>query len=205
MKRLAVLGIALLASAMPAAAWAQTASPAPTYEQPLSAKSVREVQARLHQLGYYNGPADGVWGAETRAALERFQGDRRLAVTGRLNQASVTALGLNPEHLLAHGYTPPPARHTVTRSNVGPETTRAVQRELRRDGLYHGPIDGVWGRDTRDAVAAFQRGHRLPATGEPSRETLAALGLNPESFMTGSTEPQTERLNRQQYERAGQR
>jgi peptidoglycan hydrolase-like protein with peptidoglycan-binding domain len=202
MKRLLVLSVALLSSVAPAAL-AQRA-PAPTYEQPLSAKAVHDVQVRLHQLGYYGGPTDGVWGAGTRDAVEQFQASRHLAVTGQLNQATVTAMGLDPDRLLARGYEPrpEPAPPSAAAPRIGPETTRAVQTQLRREGFYRGPVDGVWGRSTRAALAEFQRARRLPITGEPSRETLAALGLNPESYMSGSS-TRADELNREELERRG--
>jgi peptidoglycan hydrolase-like protein with peptidoglycan-binding domain len=200
MKRLLVLAVALAAGAAPMAALAQ--SERPTYEKPLSSAAVRDVQARLHALGYYGGPADGVWGGGTRAALERFQRDRHIAVTGQLNQATVTAMGLDPARLQARGYAARPAPGERV-AQVGPRTTKAVQAQLRRDGYYHGTIDGVWGFDTRRAVERFQRDRRLPVTGAPSRETLAALGLKPDSYLSGSSSPrsQSERLNRREVER----
>jgi peptidoglycan hydrolase-like protein with peptidoglycan-binding domain len=39
-------------------------------------------QRYLIALGYYNGKADGVAGASTRAAVQRFQSDRGLSPTG---------------------------------------------------------------------------------------------------------------------------
>src|SRR5437868_2380313 len=42
------------------------ASPAPAHIfQPADATSVRTLQNRLRQLGFYSGPGDGVWGPET--------------------------------------------------------------------------------------------------------------------------------------------
>jgi peptidoglycan hydrolase-like protein with peptidoglycan-binding domain len=209
MKRLMVLAVALCAGAAPMAARAQ-ADYRPTYEKPLSAHAARDVQARLRALGYYGGPIDGAWGPGTRVALERFQRERRLAVTGQLNQATVTAMGLDPDRLQARGYEPVPAapRERAV-SDVGPRTTEAVQTRLRRAGYYRGPVDGVWGSGTRVALERFQREHRLPVTGAPSRDTLAALGLNPDTYMSGSSSPRSEsdRLNRRELdhvERSGQ-
>lgn len=192
MKHLAIVAIALLGGAMPLTAAAQTA---PAYEQPLSAQAVHDIQARLRALGYYGGSIDGVWGSGTRAAVERFQNNRHLAVTGQLNQATVTAMGLDPDRLLARGYEPrgPGSRPTIAQGRdaprVGPETTRAVQTQLRQAGFYRGAIDGVWGRNTRTALAEFQRRRSLPATGEPTRQSLVALGLNPDRYMSGSSVP----------------
>jgi len=200
MKRLMVLAVALCAGAAPMAALAQAERP--TYEKPLSAQAVGDIQMRLHALGYYGGPADGVWGPGTRSAVERFQRDRRLAVTGQLNQATVTAMGLDPDRLQARGYAARPAAPREA-AEVGPRTTEAVQTRLRRAGYYRGAVDGVWGSNTRIALEHFQRDRRLPVTGRPSRETLAALGLDPDRRMSGSSLPRNEadRLNRRERER----
>lgn len=50
------------------------------------------VQARLRNLGYNPGEIDGRMGPETRAALEQFQTDRDIQVTGRPDQATRDAL-----------------------------------------------------------------------------------------------------------------
>ena len=204
MKRL-VLAAALLACALPLPAAAQSRA-APVYEQPLSAQSVRDVQSRLRHLGYYAGPVDGVWGGETSTALARFQHDRRLPATGALNQATVTAMGLEPGQLVARGYAPRPEPRVATAAPVGPVTTRAVQERLRRLGYYHGPIDGVWGRGTALAFERFEQRNGYPAASTPTRQTLAALGLRPEDYMSGSTVPPNDRaehLNHEELERQG--
>ncbi|MGG5818410.1 peptidoglycan-binding domain-containing protein [Falsiroseomonas sp. HW251] len=65
----------------------------------LSPRAVRNVQQRLRALGFYQGGADGVWGAGTQAALERFQRGRGLEATGQINPMTAQALGLNPGNL----------------------------------------------------------------------------------------------------------
>ena len=47
-----------------------------------SSAAIREIQALLAQLGYDPGPADGVMGRRTAAAIRAFESDRGLAVTG---------------------------------------------------------------------------------------------------------------------------
>lgn len=66
---------------------------------PLSRNAVRNVQARLRALGFYRGGVDGMWGAGTQAALERFQQGRGLQATGQINPATAQALGLDPGNL----------------------------------------------------------------------------------------------------------
>jgi Putative peptidoglycan binding domain len=52
-----------------------------------------------------------------------------------------------------------------------------VQVQLQRDGYYAGPIDGVLGPVTRNAIAAFQADHGLAVTAAIDRETVSTLGL----------------------------
>lgn len=52
-----------------------------------------------------------------------------------------------------------------------------VQQQLQRGGYYAGPIDGVLGPMTREAIAAFQADHGLAVTSAVDEPTLATLGL----------------------------
>jgi peptidoglycan hydrolase-like protein with peptidoglycan-binding domain len=95
----------LLAVAPPGVAM----TPVPSAE-PLSRDAIRAVQSRLHQLGFYSGRIDGIWGPSMQASLQRFQQGRGLQATGQLNPATVTALGLDPNNLAAPPATVAPAR-----------------------------------------------------------------------------------------------
>ncbi|WP_426955528.1 peptidoglycan-binding protein [Muricoccus radiodurans] len=52
----------------------------------------RRVQTALTAIGYYNGVADGVFGANTRAAIRRFQFELGAEMTGVLTGAQATRL-----------------------------------------------------------------------------------------------------------------
>ena len=54
--------------------------------------TVRQVQADLARLGYKPGPADGIAGRRTAAAVKRFQSDSGVAVDGRVTAALVAKL-----------------------------------------------------------------------------------------------------------------
>ncbi len=56
--------------------------------------TVAAVQEQLAQQGYYRGEIDGVFGAQTRRAVVRYQSDHGLRVTGNLNADTLQALGL---------------------------------------------------------------------------------------------------------------
>src|SRR5918997_1933734 len=180
----AILAGLLLAG--PALVPEASAQPAPglTYMQPLSPAALMSVQERLRQLGAYAGRVDGAWGPDSQAALERFQQGRGLQVTGQLNQATASTLGLSPAELvaIAPGPAPVPGAAPVPSAEpLGAAAVRNVQARLRALGFYRGAVDGVWGAGTQAAVERFQRGRGLQVDGQPGPATLSAMGLDPDN------------------------
>lgn len=57
------------------------------------------------------------------------------------------------------------------------QVTVNVQVQLQRDGYYSGPVDGILGPQTREAIAAFQADHGLAITSAIDEPTLSTLGL----------------------------
>lgn len=55
---------------------------------------------------------------------------------------------------------------------------REVQRRLKNWGYYNGPVDGVFGKGTKDAVIAFQKKNGIKADGIVGKATYQALGMN---------------------------
>ena len=56
-------------------------------------------------------------------------------------------------------------------------TVEATQEELAQQGYYNGPVDGIFGPATRDAVANYQIANQLNVTGSLSPDTMQSLGL----------------------------
>lgn len=56
-------------------------------------------------------------------------------------------------------------------------TKKQLQTRLQTLGLYSGPIDGVIGTKTKNALAEFQKQNSLPITGMADTKTLKALGF----------------------------
>jgi peptidoglycan hydrolase-like protein with peptidoglycan-binding domain len=52
-----------------------------------------------------------------------------------------------------------------------------VQVALQKAGYEPGPIDGVFGPSTREAISRYQRDHGLDVTGNITDPVLQALGL----------------------------
>lgn len=61
-------------------------------EDLMTLENRRRMQEALKLLGYYNGPLDGVFGPETRAAIRRFQMQVMAEPTGRLTPQQASRL-----------------------------------------------------------------------------------------------------------------
>ena len=57
--------------------------------------TVRNAQVALNEKGYDVGKVDGQFGPSTQNAVRRFQSERGLAQSGRLDSATLAALGVN--------------------------------------------------------------------------------------------------------------
>ena len=55
--------------------------------------------------------------------------------------------------------------------------SKQPRTELTQLGYYNGPVDGIFGPTTRDAVAKYQIAKQLNVTGSLSPDTLQSLGL----------------------------
>lgn len=79
----------------PSPHYSAPASPAPAPPRATTyLVMIMRLQSRLHDLGYYEGTIDGVLGPATRQALKNFQLVKRLPVTGRMDDATLAALGI---------------------------------------------------------------------------------------------------------------
>ncbi len=152
-----------------------------TYVQPLSPEAIRLVQQHLHQQNLYSGRVDGVWGADSQAALQRFQQTKGLQVTGQLNQATIATLGIAPDQLVSAGQPPTPAAAAspLSGNTLSQSAVRAIQERLHALNFYDGRLDGIWGGETQQAIERFQQGRALQPNGQLNPATVAALGLDP--------------------------
>jgi hypothetical protein len=60
-----------------------------------SPDQIREIQQVLIEKGFYHGRADGRMGPETMEAIRTFQGKEGIEVTGRIDERTMTSLGIS--------------------------------------------------------------------------------------------------------------
>lgn len=58
------------------------------------------------------------------------------------------------------------------------KTFRKAQKKLKKAGYYNGPVDGIAGPQTRDAIIEYQRKEGLTVTGRLDSDTRIRLDLD---------------------------
>ena len=157
----------------------------------------RLIQSSLAAQGFDPGPADGVFGRRTRAALSQWQAARGEEPTGYLNaEAAKSLLGRAPQARDA----------TMTGESIeaGLGLTRVdrrlIQSSLAAQGFDPGPADGVFGRRTRAALSRWQAARGEEPTGYLNAEaakSLLAPGPKPEREPEVTAEPDVSEQERQ--------
>ena len=90
-RQLMALGLVLV---MMAALLALPVSAA-VYRKGASGATVRTIQQKLRQWGYYDGAVDGIYGSETTEAVRYFQKKNGLTADGVCGRATLQALGIS--------------------------------------------------------------------------------------------------------------
>jgi len=162
---------------------------------------VEEIQQILRDAGFDPGPVDGVMGGQTRSAIKKFQKEKGLKQTGKID--SVTYLALNRQKETPkesakmeseHFFTPLSeqrqeinvvAEEKKNRADVQEEImsyrlkskgrTKQIQTALKNSGFYKGKIDGKEGPQTKRAIKAFQKAKGLNPDGVVGPKTWEEL------------------------------
>lgn len=148
---------------------------------------IRSIQERLAKTGHFFGAVDGIMTAATRMAIEDFELDAGLPVTGRPTLALLTA---RPDGGRPAPSSPPHVR-AVTTERVEPRPVpqggvrqvgqavdlALVQQALNAAGFGPLSVDGMSGPKTRAAISRFALSRGMPAEEGLSPALLAALGV----------------------------
>ncbi len=60
-------------------------------------------------------------------------------------------------------------------------TVKTIQKKLKNWGYYKGSVDGIFGKQTKEAVKSFQKKNGLTVDGIVGKKTLSALGISSSS------------------------
>jgi len=131
---------------------------------------VAGIQGILTRTGYEPGPADGIVGMGTRAAIMAYEHDHGLPVTGTPSEALLRHLEGKRDAIA------PAGRYGRVQRHPGAEQVlRTLQQALATLGYFSGKIDGQAGEETTRAIREFEIDNGLVPTGRASAPLLARL------------------------------
>ena len=161
--------------------------------------AVADLQSQLKLLGFYTGSITGEFNSATEKALKNFQKEHALTVDGVAGKktnallAALTAGKGGASSAPAAQPTVQPAGITAQNVVVMREGTKGVavtnlQQRLKELGYLTDQADGVVGKNTMNAVKAFQQKNGLTADGIAGLETQQKLySANAVSAVTASS------------------
>jgi len=150
---------------------------------------VRELQAALKLLGFYDDNVDGIFSQSTAVAVSKFQEVAGITPDGVVGQdtwnrlfpvatgAMESAIDSNTP-TVDNSQTNSQEKQTsfpVLKRGMRGAAVRDLQERLRAKGFLRLRADGVFGRETQAAVKAAQRQYQLAADGIVGSATWAAL------------------------------
>jgi peptidoglycan hydrolase-like protein with peptidoglycan-binding domain len=125
------------------------------------------IQRQLTSLGYNTGGADGLWGSNTRTAIRKWQTANKVSSTGYVTAAQVRLIASQAG--TTADPTPPGGTGgaALEESLLGLSSYEKadLQRRLTRLGYNTYGADGVFGRNSRTAIAGWQADEGLTVTG----------------------------------------
>lgn len=123
------------------------ALPWPTYTEEQEDADIYAAKQLLHDRGYFDSPIDDYFAPDLTEALENYQEDHGVEVTGDLDS--------DTWQTLSDIYFPPNDTNFVGPGDSGP-VVLAIQRLLIDNG-HPVDLDGQYGGETQAAVEEFQR------------------------------------------------
>jgi len=163
----------------PAEAVATKADAAPARPR---AEIVTAIQRELAKRNFYDGPADGLTGPRTDAAIRDFVQAAGLKTGSEPTEDLLRGIERSQLKAPARAATPPASRSDPIGELIAPSPKRvlAVQRALADYGYGQVKPTGTLGPETQGAIEKFERERKLPITGQISdrlvRELAAVTG-----------------------------
>ncbi len=130
---------------------------------------VSQLQSELAAMSYYDGDIDGIMGPRTEAAIEAYEGDNGLRITGNPSDSLLEHAGYTRRIREALAETP------STSSVLNSDRVMLIQTGLAEMGYNPGPVDGRMGDQTRDAIRQFQRDRSMTVTGDITEALIDEL------------------------------
>ncbi len=141
------------------------------------AEIVADIQKELARRGFYDGAADGLYGAKTDAAIRDFEQAAGLRPGNAPDENLLRAIARSTAKPRANAE---PRLDPIAELLAPPKKVIAVQRALAEYGYGQIRSNGILSPETQAAIEKFERERKLPVTGQLSesltRELAAMTG-----------------------------
>jgi peptidoglycan hydrolase-like protein with peptidoglycan-binding domain len=145
---------------------------------------IASIQRELTRKGFYDGPADGIWGSKTDIAVRDFAQAAgvkinpeasdsllRAITTSNAKAAAATGAAIGA----ANGAADPAAADPIAKLIAPSKRVTAIQRALSDFGYGQIKPTGQFDPETKTAIEKFERDRKLPVTGQISDRLVRDL------------------------------
>jgi peptidoglycan hydrolase-like protein with peptidoglycan-binding domain len=139
------------------------------------------LQIVLKNYGYYDSKIDGLFGSASKSALKNFQTQNGLISDGLIGKNTCNSL-LDKKNVVTKKTNNLEIENKVIQKSS--EALKTSQQKLKELNLYSGPIDGISGTKTKNAIKEFQKKAGLSVDGVLGPNTLAALAKGIDSYIS---------------------
>jgi peptidoglycan hydrolase-like protein with peptidoglycan-binding domain len=147
---------------------------------------IASIQRELTRKGFYDGPADGIWGAKTDIAVRDFAQAAGIKVNPEAGDTLLRAIiaskaqGANATTGAATAASDPAPQDPIAKLIAPSKRVTAIQRALADFGYGQIKATGQFDPETKTAIEKFERDRKLPIDGQISdrvvRELAATTG-----------------------------
>ncbi len=161
---------------------------------PTISPSLRRAETLLKRIGFNPGKVDGVETPALTSAVKEFQTAWGLAPTGLLDAPTAAKLTATADRVKKH------AKDLFVSVGQKSKDIQILERRLARLGYSPGKTDGVFGRDTAEAVKAFRADQKELKDGvgwldrkarQSLRRSVGSLSHPPERTRVAPSKAQT--------------
>ncbi len=136
---------------------------------------ISDIQRELNRKGYYDGAADGIWGAKTDAAARDFVQATGLKINADASEPLLHAIVLSAPKAKSTLAAAPVRNDPIAELIAPTKQVLAIQRALADFGYGQIKPTGVYDPGTQAAIEKFERDRKLPVTGQISDQMVREL------------------------------
>ncbi|HEY1312088.1 MAG TPA: peptidoglycan-binding domain-containing protein [Pseudolabrys sp.] len=139
------------------------------------AQIINDIQRELSRKGYYDGAADGIWGAKTDSAARDFVQATGLKINADASESLLHAIVLSAPKAKSAPVAAPVRNDPIAELIAPTKQVLAIQRALTDFGYGQIKPTGIYDPATQSAIEKFQRDRKLPVTGQISDQLVREL------------------------------